>query len=194
VPTSSYFAGRAPWARPQGMIWANTPNLISVGADGLVEEVDFIVISDHNRSPIRVEKDRIESRSRMINGTMRSYHTADKLVLSTSWERLPSRAFSEVHSWDSNGVTTIGNDGTQYTADGGAGGVALLDWYESHPGPFWVYLAYDKYTNFNNDIYHHLDQYTEVRHMYFANFGWSIEKRGANNYDMWSIDVSLEEV
>ena len=57
------------------------------------EGVDFIVTSDHNRSPLALDMQRIESRARMVSGNMRSYYTADKSNLSVSWSLLPSRAF-----------------------------------------------------------------------------------------------------
>jgi hypothetical protein len=89
----------------------------------------------------------------------------------------------------------------QYTADGGAGGGEMLDWYENHKGPFWVLLSYDKYANFsdgtisgNNAAREKLGEYTEARQMYISNFNYSIVKRGGNNFDMWNISVTLEEV
>lgn len=90
----------------------------------------------------------------------------------------------------------------EYTTDGGAGGVELLDWYETHPGPFYVYLAYDKYNNDSfkvsgkvvDESFSYLSIYNDIRLMYFTNFEYSIEKRGGTNHDMWNVSVSLEEV
>jgi hypothetical protein len=89
----------------------------------------------------------------------------------------------------------------QYTADGGAGGGEMLEWYENHTGPFWVLLSYDKYANFsdgtisgNNAARQKLGQYSDARQMYISNFNYSIVKRGRNNFDMWDISVTLEEV
>lgn len=84
----------------------------------------------------------------------------------------------------------------QYTADGGAGGGEMLDWYENHTGPFWVLLSYDKYNNFgtNNAARQKLGQYSDARQMFISNFNYSIIKRGRNNFDMWDISVTLEEV
>ena len=145
---------------------------------------------------------------------MRSYHTADKLNLSVSWANLPSRSRSNAVSFDTttgkayydsieqvyseNGLpspyaaSTVVT--TEYTADGGAGGVELLEWYENHVGPFYVYLSYDKYTNFNSLPYSHLGQYSQVIHMYFSSFDYSIVKRGATNFDLWNVSMTLEEV
>jgi hypothetical protein len=155
----------------------------------------FIILSDHNRKPIDMAFERIEQRKRMVNGRMRSYHVADKLKIDVSWEMLPSRSFANDPNFSSAGATTLAND-QQYTADGGAGGVMLLDWYTSHPGPFWVYLAYDKHSDFSTigNEYGRLSQYNQVIEMYIADFSYSVVKRGTSTYDFWNISVSLEEV
>ena len=179
------------------------------------ETNQFIILSDDNRSPIDFEIERIEKRERMINGRMRSYHVADKLSINTSWEMLPSRSFSQSPEFDSEtgipdlettGRRTESTDGSftvlpnstifseQYTSDGGVGGVELLDWYENHKGSFWVYLAYDKYTNFDENQYAHLQNYNQVVEMFITNFSYSVVKRGASNYDFWNVSVTLEEV
>jgi hypothetical protein len=153
---------------------------------------NFLILSDHNRKPLDFKTQRIEKRERMINGRMRSYHVADKLTISTSWDNLPSRSFSTDPSYNPATGTTLA--GTQYTVDGGAGGSDLLKWYEDHQGPFWVYLSYDNPNNFATDKYNHLDQYSEVIQMYISDFGRTVEKRGGRNYDFWNINVTLEEV
>lgn len=202
--TSSYIAGRKRYARPQAMLWSDNSGTIVNGIripDGLEKE-DFIICSDHNRGEMGITQQRIESRQRMINGTMRSYHVADKVSLSVSWSRLPSRSYSRNVNFDSSGKAVMNVGDTEYTADGGAGGVELLDWYENHSGPFYVYLAYDKYNNNSFKVagqttdqsFNYLSIYNDVRLMYFANFDYSIEKRGGTNYDMWNVSVSLEEV
>lgn len=195
--TKPYMLGRMKWARPQAMLWSDNYGTLSDGWFLPIgtENEDFIIASDHNRKEINITQERIENRRRMINGTMRSYHTADKLTVSTSWENLPSRAFSTEVSWDTSGNLIESISGTtEYTVDGGAGGVQLLDWYESHPGPFYCFLSYDKYSNFNSDEYNHLNQYSQVLHVYFSSFEYTISKRGATNHDLWNIAVTLEEV
>lgn len=84
----------------------------------------------------------------------------------------------------------------QYTADGGAGGSDLLQWYRNHPGSFWVYLAYDNRHNFGTDAasYQNLGKYSEVIEVFFSDFSYDVVKRGATNHDFWDISVSLEEV
>lgn len=200
--TSSYIAGRKRYARPQAMMWANNFGTISEGVRFPLgnEKEDFIILSDHNRGEISIAQQRIETRQRMINATMRSYHVADKITVSCSWNRLPSRSYSRNVNFNSAGAATL-SGAEEYTVDGGAGGVELLDWYENNSGPFYVYLAYDKYNNnsfkvagnVTDESFNYLSIYNDVRLMYFSNFDYSIEKRGGTNFDFWNINVSLEE-
>lgn len=202
--TSTYISGRRRYARPQGMLWSDNSGTISnnVRIPNGSEKTDFIILSDNNRGEMNISQQRIENRQRMINGTMRSYHIADKISISCSWNRLPSRSYSRNVIFDSNGKPILNSGDSEYTVDGGAGGVELLDWYENHPGPFYVYLAYDKYNNASfqvagqveDDSFNYLSIYNDVRLMYFASFEYTVEKRGATNFDFWNVSVSLEEV
>lgn len=187
MATSSYITGRKRYARPQAMLWSDSAGTLDSGVwvpQG-VENTDFIILTDHNRGEIQVGQTRIESRQRMVNARMRSYYTADKTTLSTSWNRIPSRAYSIPTNFNTTTGAQIGV-GTEYTVDGGAGGSQMLEWYNSHTGAFWVYLSYDR----NGD---NLNIYNDRRLMFFSSFEHVVEKRGANNFDMWNISVSLEE-
>jgi hypothetical protein len=213
VATSSYMMNRKKWVRPQALLFSNNPGTLSQGMyiPNGEEFEDFIILSDHNRGELSFAKERIETRQRMINGTMRSYHIADKMIFSTSWSRFPSRGFSSAPNFVNGVLQTsevyknagpppeglLGSIPEEFTADGGAGGADLLEWYEGHPGPFWVFLSYDKFGEDN------LNRYTQVLHMYFSAFDYDVEKRGGgknlgpNNstaYDMWNVNLSLEEV
>ena len=215
MATAAYFANRKRSfsARPQGLIFADNPGrFLSDGryAPEGNEFEEFIILSDDNRSPIDFSYERLESRERMVNGRMRSYHIADKLNISTSWDMLPSRGYAGKPFFDNDGNTSFrrreeaaieGNNRVtlkreEYTTDGGAGGVEILKWYENNPGSFWVYLAYDKYSNFDedNDAFNRLGQYNEVVEVFFSDFSYSVEKRGQTNHDFWNITLSLEEV
>jgi hypothetical protein len=211
--TAAYMDGRKQWSRPQAMVWCEEMPTLDVngkfipvgyelgsnltGITGASQQPSFIILSDHSRSAIDITNERIEQRQRMANGTMRSFFIADKLSISTSWSMLPSRSFGLVPNFNQTTgqpYSTALNE--QYTADGGAGGVDMLSWYENHTGPFWVLLSYDNYDNFgsNNAARDKLSQYSEARQMYVASFNYSVVKRGANNFDMWDISVTLEEV
>lgn len=211
MASASYLTGRRRYQRPQGALWSENagtlvdglyvPNGYEIGTD--TDETDesllnqFIVLSDHNRSELSFSPQRIEQRQRTINGRMRSYHIADKMNISFSWSMLPSRSYYQTAYFDdATGNSPYKNSTGEYTADGGAGGVAILDWYNNHKGPFWMYLAYDKYSNFGegNSAYAHLDQYNEIIEVYISSFNYSVVKRGGNNHDLWNISVTLEEV
>jgi hypothetical protein len=200
-------SGRIKWQRPQAILFSENAGTLQ---NGLYipqgnEFEDFIILSDHNRQTISISNQRIETRNRMVNGTMRSYYTADKINLSTSWTRLPSRAYGSVPVYEDGELEQanvfdgdgqyLGKNPEEYTADGGAGGADLLEWYETHYGPFWVFLSYDKDGSGN------LNRYTQVIQMYFSGFDYDVEKRGqawsngvSSGFDMWNINMSLEQV
>jgi len=213
MATSLYIRNR--WSldglrgRPQAALWSDNfgtvdtstyTNPISGGSTTLqlavpdgTEYTNFLILSDHNRSELDFRKNRIENRQRTINGTMRSYHVADKLQISFSWDNLPSRSFNKDPMFAASGVSNV-QDLQDYTMDGGAGGVELLDWYENHNGAFWMLLAYDKYNEFEGeDRYDYLGQYNQLLQVYFTSFDYTVVKRGARNHDLWNINVSLEE-
>jgi hypothetical protein len=209
MATSAYLTGRRRYARPQAILWSNNPGTLSNGLyvpNGIEVGVNtqetntnlldqFIILSDHNRGDMQFNTQRIEQRQRTINGRMRSYHIADKLNMSVSWNMLPSRGYSGLANFsETTGVSPNEGSTSEYTADGGAGGVELLDWYENHQGPFWMYLAYDKYSNFSNNKFGNLAKYNQIIQVYFADFNYTVVKRGGTNHDLWNISVNLEEV
>lgn len=224
--SSGYIQGRKKWQRPQAMIWADAEPVIStdgklipagyeVGSkipEGVTVTDEFLILSDHNRSNIDIGTERIENRQRMANGTMRSFHIADKLSINLSWSMIPSRGFAVYPDFDQTvgkpdiiteadkdepmPKTYFASKSQQYTADGGAGGGEMLDWYEEHTGPFWVLLSYDKYNNFGTDdtSRNKLSQYSQALKMYISNFNYSVVKRGGNNFDLWDVSITLEQV
>lgn len=210
MATSAYMAGRRGYLaganRPQAILFSDNAGTLDSNkyVPNGVEWEDFIILTDGNRGEISMSQQRIESRQRMVNGNMRSYWTADKLNLSTSWTRIPSRAYSSSVDFDeSTGqITNDPVDYSMYTVDGGAGGVDILSWYENHPGPFYVFLAYDKFRVNGIENFNRLNGYNQVLKMYFSSFDYNIEKRGgswgsnstATGFDFWNINLSLEEV
>ena len=193
--SSAYLNSRKKWDRPQAIIWSNNSDGIINGVPQITgsEGEDFIILSDHNRSPVDFSVDRIENRKRMVNGHMRSYHIADKLRVSTNWNLLPSRAFNKDPDFSVNG-NPVATSLVEYTADGGAGGSDLLNWYNSNPGSFYMFISYDKNSKLNDVPYQNLATYSEVLEVYFSSFTYNVVKRGATNHDLWDISISLEEV
>jgi len=221
-----YVSNRQKYNRPQAILFSDNdgtadgsgkvyPDGFEVGAN-TASATTFLILSDHNRSPIDVTPQRIETRQRMINGRMRSFHVADKVNISVSWEMLPSRRYAG--DPDFNTTTGVPTNAAftnyltypntyqefQYTVDGGAGGADILEWYENHTGPFYVYLSYDKPQNFTTNKYAHLQEYTEVVEMYISDISYTVNKRGHvsakhesesnTGFDYWDISITLEEV
>lgn len=222
MATLPYMQGRKRYARPQAMLFADNPGQIvedtssgsptegqsfyiplgnEIGSVNFDESdpYEFLILSDDNRQPIQFRPTRIETKERMANGRMRSYHIADKLSISTSWNMLPSRSYSLNPDFNIEGSSPYKNvTNAEFTSDGGAGGVELFDWYSKYTGSFWVYLSYDKYTNFSHDnnpdeMFQNLNKYSQVIEVFFGSFDYSVEKRGGSNYDFWTINLSLEE-
>lgn len=85
-------------------------------------------LSDHNRSPINMDFEKIENRERMANGTLRTYVVSNKRKLKASWENLPRQ--------------------DALTADGFWGANSIRNFYVSNgDGPFWVTINYGDATN-----------------------------------------------
>ena len=213
MATSQYIRGR--WAldglrkRPQAILWSdnigtvdtstyNNPytsasTSLALAVPNGSEYTNFVILSDHNRSELSFRANRIENRQRTINGNMRSYHIADKLQISFSWDNLPSRSFNKDPSFNSTTGLPTATSLEDYTVDGGAGGVEILDWYEKHTGAFWMLLSYDKYNEFSSNKYNYLSQYNQLVQVYFSSFEYNVVKRGGSNHDLWNISVALEE-
>lgn len=73
-------------------------------------------LTEHNRSELSIDVNRIENSQRMANGTMRKYVIADKREFSVSWSMVP--------------------DATAGTVDGKWGGSAIENFYNTTPGSF----------------------------------------------------------
>lgn len=204
MATNEYMVGRKTYQRPQAICFADSEPFEESGKyvpEG-TEFSNFLILSDHNRGPIDMGVTRIGTRKRTINGRMRSYHTADKLTLSTSWDMLPSRGWPIGHNIGTNGVN-LADYSDRFTVDGGAGGNEILEWYKGHTGSFWVLLAYDRYPIMANDIttFSKMWQYNEKVEMFLTDdFSYQVVKRGTGNQatgspgmDFWNIDLKLEE-
>jgi hypothetical protein len=79
-------------------------------------------ITDHNRSELSLDVERIEKSSRMANGTLRRYVIADKKTFSCSWDMLPARA--------------------RFTVDGNWGALEMEQFYETVKNGFNLELNY----------------------------------------------------
>lgn len=202
--SSAYLSSRKKWNRPQAVILSNNSNGISAGVPQIegLEGEDFLILSDHNRSEIGISLNRIENRKRMANGHLRSYHIADKVSVSMSWNMLPSRSHSGKAEFYDEGNQLI--DGkikntllAEYTADGGAGGADLVKWHQNNTGSFYMFLAYDNPNQFIGEAAYDIENlyvYSDVIEVFFSSFDYKIIKRGQSNHDLWDISASFEEV
>lgn len=73
-------------------------------------------ITEHNRKPLAIDFDPIQSDKRMANGRLRRYTVARKRKFSTSWDMIPK------------GIT--------FAVDGQWAGDAMIAFYQSNPGSF----------------------------------------------------------
>lgn len=125
-------------------------------------------ISDHGRSPLSVSVERIENKQTMADGTRRRYTVTKKKTWSTSWENLPDKA---------SAFLTNGQPG---------------DWMENFhntvDGSFLMRLreGSDRDATFTGTQ-------GEVYEVMIADFSKEIVKRG-QSFDLWNLDLTLEEV
>jgi len=137
------------------------------------ESLGFRRITEHNRSPLSINTERIESSQRMANGTLRKYFVADKLNLNASWEMIPS----------------FRNE----TVDGGWGAEDIKNFYESTAGRGSFRVKINP-TVFSPSLVEGTaalaDDYTYT--MVFSSCDFTILKRGLQPF--WSVNISLEQV
>lgn len=137
-------------------------------------QLRFRRVTEHNRSPLSLNPNRIEQSSRMANGTTRKYFIADKLNIAASWEMVPS----------------FRNE----TVDGGWGAEDLKNFYESAAGRGAFRIKLNP-TVFSPDLITDSagalsDDYTYT--MMFTSCDFTIIKRGLQPF--WSVNLTLEQV
>jgi len=83
------------------------------------------ILSEHNRGPAQISYETIQQSSRMADGTMRRFITANKKGLSLSWTNLPSAG------------------GYNFTSDSNLGGAFIKSFYEENVyNPIWIKITY----------------------------------------------------
>jgi hypothetical protein len=82
-----------------------------------------VFVSEHNRAPVSLTFERIETRVRTQKGSLRKYYRADKRSLSCSWNELPKD--------------------TTTTVDAGWGAKDLETFFKTTPGSFPVLITHD---------------------------------------------------
>jgi hypothetical protein len=137
-------------------------------------KIDGILITDHNRATLEVSTDRIETRRRMANGTLRINFIGNKTKISTSWDMVPSL----------DAKTVDGNKGAAY----------LKNLYDTKGAtPMTVVVTFKNGSTG--------DTTTITKTMVFASFDYNVVKRGTTfgsathaGFDLVNMSLALEEV
>lgn len=127
-------------------------------------------ISEHNRSPITINSQRIEKVERMSNGTLRKFFIADKKSFSVSWTVLPSYRTE--------------------TADNQWGAEDLREFYKSTlgQGAFKIRFRFAKDGSSVATYEPDTNGYTVI----FSECSFTLSKRAVNAF--WDVSISLDEV
>jgi hypothetical protein len=70
--------------------------LLEAGIQVSLDNVNWQKLTDHNRDPIDISTEIIETQARMANGKMRKYIVAQKKTISVSWNYVPSKTSETV--------------------------------------------------------------------------------------------------
>lgn len=114
-------------------------------------------LSDHNRSPISIDFEKIENKQRMANGTLRKFVVATKRSLKASWDDLPRQ--------------------DAHTADGFWGANSMKTFYNTYSDTaFWVTINYgdttkDFFQVMFTDFNMKLSKRSSVTDLYNVDFG-----------------------
>lgn len=137
-------------------------------ADPLDTTKSWIKLSEHNRSEISMDTDRIQQSQRMSNGSLRKFFVADKKTFSVSWNMLP---------------------GTRgYTVDGEWGALDLIEFYKSSEGQSTFDIRLNFAKSGANQESSGYEQYT----VNCTSFNATLVKRG--EVPFYNISMSMEQV
>lgn len=125
-------------------------------------------VTEHNRSPIELNVERIEKVVRTSNGTLRKNHVADKKTFSMSWDMLPS-------------YRTL-------TVDGGWGAEDLRTFYLSSDGKQTFNIRINLAKTGTDQSSSGYEPYT----VSLSNCSFSVVKRGLQPH--WSVSLQMDEV
>lgn len=137
----------------------------------LTDTPTWVKLSEHNRSPVSIDTNRIEKTQRMSGGTLRKVWIADKKTISTSWSMLPT------------------ND--TMTVDGGYGAASIRTFYYGDKGKntFKVKISYNG-----------VAARDEILLMSFTSCSFTVVKRNVKEktadspQEFWDVSIGLEEV
>jgi hypothetical protein len=70
--------------------------LLEAGIQVSLDNVNWQKLTDHNRDPINISTELIETQARMANGRMKKYVIAQKNTITASWTYVPSKTSETV--------------------------------------------------------------------------------------------------
>jgi len=151
---------------PRGsVLWIEAKDLLATPA-GTTKT--WNKVSEHNRSPLEINVERIEAITRTSNGSLRKNHIADKRSFSVSWEMLPSYR--------------------DLTVDGGWGAEDLRQFYLSDDGKKTFNIRINLAKTGSDQSSSGYESYT----VSFSNCSFSVLKRGLQPH--WSVSLTMDEV
>lgn len=104
--------------------------LIEAGIQLSIDGTTWYKLTDHNREPINISTEIIQSESRMANGKMRKYVVSKKDTISCSWQYVPAFHFKRNPA---NGLFLTGDD-NKLTVDGNLSAAWLESFYKNNSG------------------------------------------------------------
>lgn len=176
---------------------------MSIAANTLLEWSDdngttWYKVPDHGRQTLNVAYDRTETRQRMANGYMRRYTVAKKRTWTVSWNNMPS--------------ATTGT-GAQFLYGYGivaGGGLWIQNWHDTHDDSFLMRIRAGKDITGTVDTGNNpvptqpIDTIDPVAaalwtaggqkgiKVMVTDFSKEIVRRG-KDFDLWNLDIQLEE-
>ena len=151
---------------PRGsVLWIEAKDLLATPA-GTTKT--WNKVTEHNRSPLEINVERIEAITRTSNGTLRKNHIADKRSFSVSWEMLPSYR--------------------DLTVDGGWGAEDLRQFYLSDDDKKTFNIRINLAKTGSDQSSSGYESYT----VSFSNCSFSVLKRGLQPH--WSVSLTMDEV
>lgn len=139
-------------------------------------------LSDHNRSSLQEDIERIENKKRMADGTLRRYSVVKKRTFSCSWDLLPS----------SNSIV-----GSLKTVDGGLAGEDLERIHDTINTPMRMILRRGSAKGLTAPVVTdaqlpYSDSNFYICNVMISDFSKEVVKRG--KVDLWNVSLTLEEV
>jgi hypothetical protein len=144
----------------------------------------IVRVSDHGRSTLSEDWERIETKTRMADGTLRRYSVSKKRTWSCSWTGLPS----------TNNIV-----GGLHTVDGGMAGEDIELWVNTINVPFRMILRRGSAEpivtppNPADGLLPYQDANFYIANVMITEYNKEVVKRG-KLADLWDVSITLEEV